>query len=103
LRIAQGLLLGVALALGVHISFKDHFKHDRLSSIKLLISFSVACALAYLVFYGVENVYLASSISWLLQTCVMLAGIALTWIQPKTLKSQSSQNNDNNPESWNNR
>jgi len=56
LRIAQGLLLGIALALGVHISFKDHFKHDRLSSIKLLISFSVACALAYLVFYGVENV-----------------------------------------------
>lgn len=103
LRIAQGLLLGIALALGVHISFKDHFKHDRLSSIKLLISFSVACALAYLVFYGVENVYLTSSISWLLQTCVMLAGIALTWIQPKTLKSQSSQNNVNNPESWNNR
>ena len=103
LRIAQGLLLGVALALGVHISFKDHFKHDRLSSIKLLISFSVACALAYLVFYGVENVYLASSISWLLQTCVMLAGIALTWIQPKTSKSQSSQNNPDTPESWNKR
>jgi len=39
--------------------------------------------------------------SWLLQTCVMLAGIALTWFQPKTSKSQSSQNNPDTPESWN--
>lgn len=103
LRIVQGLLLGAALALGVHISFKNHFKHDRLSLIKLLISFSVACALAYLVFYAVKNVYLASSLSWFVQTGVMLAGIALTWIQPKPSRNQFSQNNATNPESWNKR
>lgn len=103
LRIVQGLLLGSTLALAVHNSFKNHFKHDRLSSVKLLISFSVACALSYLIFYGVEDIYLASSLAWLVMTGLILTGIALTWTQPKSLKSQPFQNNPNNPESWNKR
>jgi serine/threonine protein kinase len=101
LRAIQGLLLGLILALAVFDSFQEHFKHDQYGLIKLVASFSVACIGALLLRFGVENELVASGISWLLMTVIILAGIAWATFQAAVPKNLSSSIGTNTPENRN--
>ncbi len=96
----QGLLLALILALAVHISFQEHFKHDQYGLAKLAASFSVACIGAFIIFYGVENKMVALAVSWLLLTTIILAGIAWVTFKPDFPKTQSSKPGISTPKSW---
>lgn len=100
LHAIQGLFLGALLAVAVHKSFQDHFKHDRNAFAKLVACFSVACVISYLIFYGVQNIFLASGISWLVMTGIALLGVAWTTFHSSVPKAQSSQRVTNNLENW---
>lgn len=103
LRAIQGLLLALILALAVHISFQEYFKHDQYGLAKLAASFSVACIGALLIFYGVENKMVASGASWLLMTAIILAGIAWVTFRPVAPKSQFSKPGITAPKNWKHR
>jgi len=89
------------LALAVFDSFQEHFKHDQYGLIKLVASFSVACIGALLLRFGVENELVASGISWLLMTVIILAGIAWATFQAAVPKNLSSSIGTNTPENRN--
>ncbi len=78
----QGLLLGAILGLTVHISFKEHFNHKKNSSGKLATIFSLACASAFLILYGVDSKMLASAISGLVMTVIIFSGLIWATVQP---------------------
>lgn len=99
LRLIQGLLLGAVLAASVHISFEVHFKYARHGFAKLIVSFSVAGILAYLLFYGVQNKNLASGISWLVMTTLSLLGVAWTAIRSAVPSSHTRDISPNVPAS----
>lgn len=103
LRAIEGLLLGMILALSVHISFQEHFKHDHYGLTKLAASFSAACVGAFLIFYVVENKMVASGVSWLLMTVIILAGIAWVTFRPVAPKSQFSKPGITAPKNWKHR
>lgn len=93
LRAVQGVILGAVLAFAVHKSFHEHFKNDRNGLIKLTACFSVACALANIIFFSEQqNVLLSSGISWFVMIGLVLVGVAWAAVKPAAPKAKSSEN-----------
>lgn len=72
----QGLILGALLAFTIHKSFLEHFRHNRNALLKLITCFSIAGLISSLVFNRIENIFLASGISWLAMAGIALLGVA---------------------------
>lgn len=96
----QGLILGALLAVAVHKSFLEHFKHDQNGLVKLVAIFSVAGAISCLIYFGVQNIFLASGISWFAMISIVLMGVGWATVPFSAPKASSSQSVTIKPENW---
>lgn len=96
----QGLILGSLLAFAVHKCFLNYFQHDRNALVKLVVSFSIAGAISYLIFNGMENIFLASGLFWLVMAGIALLGVAWATDHSPAPKAQLPQSITDTSENW---